>query len=29
MMTKLMNLMLRSLRCFDWPLLLVLAAFLV
>ncbi|NLA51065.1 MAG: rod shape-determining protein RodA [Alcaligenaceae bacterium] len=26
-MTKLMNLMLRSLRCFDWPLLLVLAAF--
>lgn len=27
MMTKLMNQMLRSLRCFDWPLLLVLVAF--
>ena len=27
MMTKLMNQMLRSLRCFDWPLLLILVAF--
>lgn len=27
MMTKLMNQMLRSLRCFDWPLLLILLAF--
>lgn len=27
MMTKLMNLMLRSLRCFDWALLLILFAF--
>ena len=27
MMTKLMNQMLRSLRCFDWPLLLILFAF--
>lgn len=27
MMTKLMNQMLRSLRCFDWPLLLLLVAF--
>ena len=27
MMTKLMNLILRSLRSFDWPLLLILLAF--
>ncbi|SUA53301.1 Rod shape-determining protein RodA [Oligella ureolytica] len=27
MMTKLMSQMLRSLRCFDWPLLLILLAF--
>lgn len=27
MMTKLMHQMLRSLRCFDWPLLLILIAF--